>query len=148
MYQSSIDMIKGALCCYVFFNTFLDHLYEVIFLPVSLYHCRWVCSPLFFCHPSNNLVPVLDMSQIFNGNFCSQTSWKNSQLTNSQTFQFFRASHKKPVQLNSQIIKIGFLNRSRNQTTTLTPLQTNMTMEKQPFEDVSPIKNDDFPWPC
>ena len=26
-----------------------------------------------------------------------------------------------------------------------TPLKTNMTMEKEPFEDVSPIRNGDFP---
>ena len=29
-----------------------------------------------------------------------------------------------------------------------TPRKTNMTMEKQPFEDVSPIINGDFPLPC
>ena len=29
-----------------------------------------------------------------------------------------------------------------------TPRKTNMTMENQPFEDISPIKNDDFPLPC
>ena len=28
---------------------------------------------------------------------------------------------------------------------TSTPRKTNMTMEKQPFEDVSPIENGDFP---
>ena len=27
-------------------------------------------------------------------------------------------------------------------------MKTNMTMEKQPFEDVSPIKTGDFPLPC
>ncbi len=26
--------------------------------------------------------------------------------------------------------------------------KTNMTMEKQPFEDVSPIENGDLPLPC
>ena len=30
----------------------------------------------------------------------------------------------------------------------LTPPKTNMTMIKQPFEDVSPIKNGDFPMSC
>ena len=28
------------------------------------------------------------------------------------------------------------------------PKKTNMAMEKQAFEDVSPIKNCDFPLPC
>ena len=27
----------------------------------------------------------------------------------------------------------------------ITPPKTNVTLEKQPFEDVSPIKNGDFP---
>ena len=29
-----------------------------------------------------------------------------------------------------------------------TPLKANMTMERQPFEVVSPIKNGDVPLPC
>ncbi len=29
-----------------------------------------------------------------------------------------------------------------------TPEKTNMTMENQPFEDVSPIENCDFPLSC
>ncbi len=38
--------------------------------------------------------------------------------------------------------------RLSTETHLYTPLKTNMTMEQQPFEDVSPIKNDDFPLSC
>ena len=30
----------------------------------------------------------------------------------------------------------------------VTPPKTNITMDKQPFEDVSPIKSGDFPLQC
>ena len=40
------------------------------------------------------------------------------------------------------------INKPKDYEIRVTPQKTNMTMENQPFADVSPIKNGDFPVPC
>ncbi len=46
--------------------------------------------------------------------------------------------------INVSIIKLDEISK----TSVDTPPKTNMTMEKQAFEDVSPIKHGDYPVPC
>ena len=55
-----------------------------------------------------------------------------SEAFSSRVFKIFMTCWGTPVMWYDQII----------------PRNTNMTMEKQLFEDVYPLKNDDFPLPC
>ena len=56
-------------------------------------------------------------------------------------------SHCYCVEMTSQKI-ITYFSALSTYFSGITPRKTNMTVENQPFEDVFPIKNDDFPVPC